>query len=272
MKRKVVSRKSDVDGTQLVEQRSGHVDGDHRGFAGAEPAGHRGDIQVIARVAALLERVTATSPLLDAQIAAEVLGVGRSSAHRYLVSMEKAGFLQRQGAVSYALGPALLRLGALALEGRGVIETAGPVIRELAERISGTVVLGVWGGSAPVVARVERNPHLTTTVSVDVGRTLEPDSAQSVLFAAFRARGQKDLPPNVSERPVAGGKPGDTILVARHWYADGALKVIAVPVVARNGEISATLAVLGFAVSLPDAEDETVIDLLVAAARRIEGS
>lgn len=272
MKRRAASRESarKRDEEQLPEQRSGDI-GDHR-LARAEPAGHRGDIQVIARVAALLERVTATSPLLDAQIAAEVLGVGRSSAHRYLVSMEKAGFLQRQGVVSYALGPALLRLGAIALEGRGLVETAGPIMRDLAERISGTIVLGVWGGHAPVVARVERNPHQTTTVAVDVGRSLEPDSAQSFLFAAFRERGDRSAYPNVTERPVAGGAPGETILVARQEYANGALKVIAVPVVARNGDITATLAVLGFAVSLPDAEDDSVTDRLVAGARKIEAS
>lgn len=253
------------------QRRDGHGgDGDAR----IGPAGSRGDIQVIARVAALLERLTASTPTLDARVAGEVLGVGRSTAHRYLASMEKAGLLQRQGAATYVLGPALVRLSAIAFAGRDLLETAGPVMRDLAERITGTIILGVWGGSAPVVARVERNPYQTTTVALDVGRSLELQSAQGILFTAFRDRGDDGVVthPDLTPYPVQGGQPGETVLVARQDYEEGALKGLAVPVVTPSGELSATLAVLGFAGSLPDAEDERVIDLLIAGARKLQVS
>ena len=64
--------------------------------------GSGGDIQVIARIAALLECLDPESPCLDTQTTAKVLGVGRSTAHRYLVSLEKRVLLQCEPAVGIA--------------------------------------------------------------------------------------------------------------------------------------------------------------------------
>lgn len=240
----------------------------------ATAAAPRGDIQVIARVAKLLESVSVMSPTLDTHQAAEILGVGNSSAHRYLASMEKAGLLQRKTAAVFVLGPALVRLGAVALAGTGLVEDAGQVMRDLANEIAGTIVLSVWGGNAPVVARVERNPHQTTTVSVDVGRSLDPDSAQSLVFEVYRERlnGRVIKSDNIFEFPEGDASSGTTTQIARHMYAEGALKAIAVPVLTPDGYITATLAVLGFGPSLPDDEDEAVTRQLIDGARKLRAS
>lgn len=233
-------------------------------------AAPKGDIQVISRVTALLECFSPTSRTLDAQRAAQVLGVGRSSAHRYLASMEKAGLLEREDASTYVLGPVVVRLGTVAMAGSGLIESAGPVMAELAPALHGTIVLSVWGGHAPVVARVARDPHQTTTVSIDVGVTLDADSAQNVVFGAYREDGAGRA--GRSEHLLAHTRKttGETVYVARHTYARGALKAIAVPVLSRSGTIAATLAVLGFAVARPDEDDEKTIDVLLAGARKLE--
>lgn len=237
-------------------------------------ASARGDIQVVSRLAALLDCITANSPSLDIQSAADVLGVGRSTAHRYLASMEKSALLQRDASGKYVLGPMMVRLGAIAFSGSGLVDAAGPVMTELATKLAGTIVLGVWGGEAPVVARVERNTRQTTTVAVDVGRSLGPESAQSLVFNAFRARrdGEAHEQDGVSLYQFDDGGQHHEILVARHIYAEGALKVIAVPVIARGGDIAATLAVLGFGASLPDAGDEALIIELITAARKLQTS
>lgn len=229
------------------------------------------DIQVVSRVAALLECITLTTPSLDIQRAADVLGVGRSTAHRYLASMEKSLLLERDESGKYVLGPALVRIGAVAFAGPGILEAAGPVMLDLASSVGNTIVLSVWGGDSPVVARVERNTQQTTTVAVDVGRSLEPESAQAVVFDVYHGRTPRGTLPGVTEHPVPGAA-GETVAVARTTFANGALRVIAVPVLNRAGTIIATLAVLGFAVSLPEAEDDAVIARLVAASRKLQTS
>jgi DNA-binding IclR family transcriptional regulator len=233
--------------------------------------GSGGDIQVIARIAALLECLDPESPCLDTQTTAKVLGVGRSTAHRYLVSLEKRGLLRRRDATNYELGPVLSRLGTLALSRLGVLEAARPVMHELSREIHNTVVLSVWGGRAPVIARVVPDNSRITTISVEVGRSLPPDAAQSRVFAAYHnigrgraaAAGHLRAVDDHALRPVGG------LLTASQVYAGGGFKTIAAPILAADGGIVATLAVIGLAVYMPDDEDATVAEQLVAAVSRI---
>lgn len=229
-----------------------------------------GDIQVIARVVALLDCLDPDAPSLDTQTTAKALGVGRSTAHRYLVSLEKHGLLHRRDATTYELGPVLCRLGTLALARLGVLDAAGPIMRELAKEIRNTVVLSVWGGRAPVIARVVPYTSRITTISVDVGRSLPPDAAQSRVFAAYQKLGRGARSAGNHLRAVddeftsIGG-----VLTARQVYAGGGLTTIAAPILTADGAIVATLAVIGLSTFMPDSEDRSVAERLVAAISRI---
>lgn len=239
--------------------------------AQAESEGPGGDIQVIARVVTLLECLEPDTPSLDTHTTARALGVGRSTAHRYLVSLEKHGLLQRCDATTYELGPVLRRLGTLALARLGVLEAAWPIMRELSGEIRNTVVLSVWGGRAPVIARVAPDNSRITTISVEVGRSLPSDAAQSRVFAAYHKLGRG------GRRPTAGRlravdddlHPVGGVLTARQAYAGGGFKTIAAPILAADGRILATLAVIGLAVFMPESEDEAVTERLVEAISRI---
>jgi DNA-binding IclR family transcriptional regulator len=231
----------------------------------AENEGQGGDIQVITRVAALLDRLDPESPSLDTATTALVLGVGRSTAHRYLASMERAGLLQRRDAATYELGPALRRLGTLALSRLGVVEAAGPVMRELCAQVRNSVVLSVWGGRAPVIARVVPDHSRITTISVEVGRSLPPDAAQARLFAAY----QKPTRRGVHAVDDEHVRPVGDVLTARYVYPSSGFKTLAAPVLDADGGIAAALAVIGLSVFLPDDQDDAVTEALVAAAARI---
>jgi len=237
--------------------------------ARAESEGAGGDIQVIARIATLLECLDPDSPSLDTATAAKVLGVGRSTAHRYLVSLEKRGLLQRRDATTYELGPVLCRIGTLALSRLGVVEAAGPVMHELSREIRNTVVLSVWGGRAPVVARVVPDSSRITTISVEVGRSLPADAAQSRLFAAYHARARRTGAGRLRSVTDDGLVPVGDLLTARQVYAGGGIKTIAAPILTADGEIVATLAAIGLAVFMPDDEDRAIAERLAAAVARI---
>lgn len=235
-----------------------------------EPSG--GDIQVVARVVALLECLDPDTPTLDTATTARVLGVGRSTAHRYLASLEKGGLLCRSDATTYELGPVLARLGTLALSRLGVLEAARPVMRELSAEIRNSVVLSVWGGSSPVVALVVPNTSRITTISVEIGRALPADAAQSHLFAAYLTGGREGgsaASGHLRSVDDPALRTVDGVHTARQVYEGGGFKTIAAPVLTADGAIVATLAAVGLTVYMPDADDDAVTARLVAAARRI---
>ena len=231
-----------------------------------------GDIQVIARVAAVLDCIDADTTSVDVASTAKVLGVGRSTAHRYLISMEKRGFLQRRDSTTYELGPVLRRLGTLAMAGLGIVDAAGPVMRDLVAEVASTVVLGVWGGRGVVVARVVSDTSRFTNITIDVGRTLPASAAQAQVFAAYHQRQQERRAGSSGAAGSDGADRPDEIITARQTYYEGALKTIAAPVLTADGEIVATLACVGLSVFLPDDGDDFLTERIVAAARRIKPS
>lgn len=230
-----------------------------------------GDIQVIARVATVLDCIDAHTTSLDVASTAKVLGVGRSTAHRYLISLEKRGFLQRRDSTTYELGPVLRRLGTLAMAGLGIVDAAGPIMRELGDEVASTVVLGVWGGHGVVVARVVQDTSRFTNISIDVGRTLPANAAQAQVFAAYQQR-QHDRRTAADTLGAGVSRGRDQVITARQKYYEGALKTIAAPVLTADGEIVATLACVGLSVFLPDEKDEFLTERIVAAAARIKSS
>ncbi|SHK08432.1 DNA-binding transcriptional regulator, IclR family [Pseudonocardia thermophila] len=229
-----------------------------------EPPG--GDIQVIARVVALLDCLDPDHTTLDTATTARVLGVGRSTAHRYLASLEKGGLLRRTDPTTYELGPVLARLGTLALSRLGVLEAARPIMRELVAEIRNTVVLSVWGGRAPVIAAVVPDTSRITTISVEIGRSLPPDAAQSRVFAAYLPTGRRVTRRRTADPAV---QEVDGLLTARHTYEGGGFKTVAVPVLTADGEIVAALAAVGLSFYMPDEQDDALAARLVAASRRI---
>lgn len=89
------------------------------------------------------------------------LGVHRSSASRLAATLARQGFLERAaGSEAFRLGPALARLGLLALGARGLIAAAREVMERLAAESGEAVVLSVLQGAEAVdVAQVD-GPHL----------------------------------------------------------------------------------------------------------------
>jgi DNA-binding IclR family transcriptional regulator len=89
------------------------------------------------------------------------LGIHRSSASRLAATLARRGFLERAaGSEAFRLGPALGRLGLIALGLRGLVAEARDAMERLARETGDTVVLSVLeGGDCVDVAQVS-GPHL----------------------------------------------------------------------------------------------------------------
>lgn len=221
------------------------------------------DIQVIARTTQLLRLLT-ISDSIDVVSAARALGIGRSSAHRYLVSMERHGLLVRRGRASYETGTLMTQLGAAALARNGVVRVARPLMDALRDEVQQTITLALWNGATAVVAHVAEDTTRTAHVSVRVGRALRAEAAQTVIFSALLA--------GATTRAAAGSPELEEVrrsgVAVRESREDG-VRAVAVPILDPSGTVLATLAAVGVAQLVPENADSDLAQALRRVSQRI---
>ena len=117
---------------------------------------------------------------------AEAAGMPSAKAHRYLVSLMRAGFVERASKSNrYVLGPEALRVGLVALARTDVIEAADGELQALREKISAALLLAVWGGTGPTIVRwVELRRPIAVNVRAGSNMPLLR-SATGQVFAAY---------------------------------------------------------------------------------------
>jgi DNA-binding IclR family transcriptional regulator len=231
-----------------------------------------GDIQVVARVVQLL-RLLGEAGSIDIVSAAQELGVGKSTAHRYLASMENHGLLQRRDRNRYEFGTLLAELGTMALSRLGVVNLARPIMERVSNRVRHTVVLTIWNGRSPVVAQVHEDSSRTAHVSIRVGSTLRPGTAQDMVFRAFQKESfhpryreaQSDLVQGLETELEKVRRTGVSI---RSSASEG-VRAVAVPVRDTEGMVIAALAVVGVTSLVPDDDDSDVVMVLREGSQAI---
>lgn len=203
-------------------------------------------IQSIDRAANVLALLDQDTRSLTPAVVAERLGLNRTTAHRYLKSLQSAGFLSS----GYGPGPLLDQLSALVSERQQVLAFAPAILRQLSDTTDLTTVLSFLGRSGAVVTLVEEASKGTIILTVRVGTVLEVKAAQTRILLAFaadptvvtRAHAALTAASGIRERKALTG-------VRRHRIAwadldrEG-LASVAVPVFVHN-EVSAAMALIG---------------------------
>jgi len=120
---------------------------------------------------------------------AEAASMPPSKAHRYLVSLIRMGFVDRDPVTGYyRLGPRSVEIGASALNAMDPVSLSIEAMINLKDELDHTMVLSVWGSQSPVILRVEEAERLIT-VSFRVGKSLPlMASASGLIFSAFLPR------------------------------------------------------------------------------------
>ena len=121
-----------------------------------------------------------------------------SKAHRYLVSLIRAGLVDQDPLTSrYDLGSFALNLGLVALDRLDRVRLGLNAITEMRDEINQTTALAVWGDRGPVVVRWER-PRRPITVNVITGAALDLlTTAAGRVFAAWMPK--KIVGPMIAE-------------------------------------------------------------------------
>lgn len=205
---------------------------------------------------ALLQALAARarSPLSLSDIAADT-GMAPAKAHRYLVSLIRAGMVEQdQAAGRYRLGGAALNIGLAALSALDVMRLAGEALEHLCQAIDETVLLAVWGNKGPVVVRWEEASRPITT-NVRAGSVMPLlNSATGRVFAAFLpdAQTRAMIAAEAAEAPALA-EGYDAVLAGTRarglGLVDGDLlpgvASLAAPVFDQQGDLVAVIAALG---------------------------
>lgn len=141
-------------------------------------------IQVIARVARLLDTIAAHAEPVSLKTLSGATGLHPSTAFRILASLIEHGFVERSAANHYRLGIRLLQLGHQAHERLDLRHEARPLMEKLRDQTGETVNLGIRQGDDVVyVERVVATRRLQIE-QASSGRMLLHVTAVGKLFLA----------------------------------------------------------------------------------------
>lgn len=184
-----------------------------------------------------------------------------SKAHRYLVSLIRAGLVEQDPMTSrYDLGAFALNIGLVAIDRLDRIRLGLAAIAELRDQINETTALAVWGDGGPVIVRWER-PRRPITVNVITGTALDPlTSASGRVFTAWlpkdtanrlierRLKGD-DLPPDLQTRAeveqMLEKVRADGYASVSGYHLIAGVEAAAAPVFNFKGEITLSMLVVG---------------------------
>lgn len=235
------------------------------------PEADKGSIQSIERASQVLALFDQDTQNLTAADVSERLGLNRTTAHRYLQSLQSSGFLDR----SNGPGPLLDQLSAVVSGRRRVLTLAPPIMRRLSDRTGMTVVLSLLGRSGTVVTLVEEAAVGSIVLTVRVGTILELTSSQTRVLLAYQsdpAVVASYLAP-LSERENSNLQ-GELAKVRREriGWADLrhlGLAAVAAPVFG-SGDIQAAMALLGTEKMLPSTDRSAAeVEMLREAAESL---
>ena len=236
--------------------------------------GRGSNIQVIDRLARVLELFAVNGRKMKVREVSAALHLRRSTAHRYLASLSRAGLLRTEGDGLYTLGALLIQLGAAAVGGVQMVQQAENYLTQLAEEAQETAVLSLWSGDCPVVVRVREPQGKLVQLHIRLGAMLPLDSAQGHLFLALhpdRQRMQQLLnhfpegQRREMERGMAEARKHGVFVNSR--VAEG-IRAVAAPVFDHE-VIAGTIAFVGTLSSVPADPNSGLAEALKQAAQRL---
>jgi IclR family transcriptional regulator, pca regulon regulatory protein len=249
-----------------------------------EPGEHRYS-QSLARGLSILESFTAENNVRGLVEISDEVGIGRSTTHRYIVTLQALGYIEQDAGRKYRLGLRVTDLGMSALNANDLRERAHPILRELRDRTRLTASLAVRedadilyldrvpsrrrGGVDAAIGVGSRRPAYCTAL----GKVLLAHAPDTDLLRALSATRLRRMGPNTitAKRPLRAEleRVRDEGFASEDRESSPETVAIAVPVHARAGEVLAAIS-LDAATSSLDADRlaaESAAPLLAAAER-----
>ena len=226
----------------------------------ASSAGTTGTSQSLERGLAILSSFHSDRQLIGVSELSRELALSRSTAHRYISTLARLGYLQQDpDSKRYRLGPKVLDLGFSALNSMDLLEISAPFLRKLSDETQHTVNLAILDGTDVVYierCRTTRPGQQEIDLNLHVGARLPayctamgkailaflPEERREEIIAhiEFVPRG-----PNTLTDPQAFREELERIRLAGIAVNDEelayGLRSIAAPIQSHSGEVLAAL-------------------------------
>ena len=217
---------------------------------------------------------------------ARATGMPTAKAHRYIVSLVRAGLVERDPSTGhYDLGPLSLRAGIVALSRSDALKRAERVLHTIVERTGETAAAAVWGSHGPTLVRLVEARHELAT-SVPLGHVCALTfSAVGLVYCAFsdadhvgpilarelaqnRAAGRLGAPTSKAEleRRLTVVRSAGLATVKE---GDGGLSAVSAPVLDSNKRLRLALTVFGRSGRLDISPSGPVANLIKEVARSL---
>ncbi|GHH99242.1 IclR family transcriptional regulator [Neobacillus kokaensis] len=148
-----------------------------------EMSGH--GIQSLELGIQILKKIAEENTPLSITEISELCEISKSKLHRYLTSLYRTGFLQRNESLQYFIGPALIQIGNNAVGPSDIKDIARPTLIKLREMFNETVFLSIWGGNGPYPIEIEESRR-AINIGIQVGsKTSMVLTTSGRLFAAY---------------------------------------------------------------------------------------
>jgi DNA-binding IclR family transcriptional regulator len=235
-------------------------------------------IQSLETGIALLKALVAASRPMKLRDLAALSKMSASKAHRYLVSLCRAGLVAQDATdAEYRLGPYALEMAIASLNSLRPVKLASEALEAISREIALTVAIAAWGNHGPTIVRIEESPQ-AVSMNVRAG-TVVPltRSAAGLVFAAFMPRHVVE-PLLAAELPRgAERKAAEELLekVRATGVASIAQKLVpgadalAVPIFDHRGAIALSLLAVGSSNTFSLAPDGAAASVLKRYARSL---
>jgi IclR family pca regulon transcriptional regulator len=222
--------------------------------------GSTGTSQSLERGLAILSSFHSDRSLIGVNEFSRGLGLSRSTAHRYVATLAKLGYLQQDpDSKRYRLGPKVLDLGFSALNSMDLLHISAPHLRQLSDETQHTVNLAILDGTDIVYVercRATRAGQPEIDLDLHVGSRLpayctamgkailafvpEESLEEIIVRIDFAARGPHTLTDPAAFRKELGKIRASGIAVNDEELAYG-LRSIAAPIRSQSGDALAAL-------------------------------
>lgn len=241
-------------------------------------------MSTLKRALAILDLFSLATPVLTAEEIISTLSYSAPTGYRYIRDLSDLGYLLRMTGGGYKLGPRIIELDHLIIDGDPVLGAARPIMREVVDQVGGDVLLSVIHGLRILNIHHERGPD-ALGIAHGRGRAhpLFRGATAKTIIAFLPRKDQRKLyeahPADVEAAGLGQTQAEftrrlDEIRVRGFYLGIGEMSPeragIAVPVFQEDRRIFGALTVTFLATRLNTIAQDKTAALLQAAARRIE--
>lgn len=256
-------------------------------MSGTQASRYRERNSTADRALDILGMFSETRPTIAAADVAELLGVARSTAYRYVQTLVQRDFLEEADAGRFRLGRRVLELAALARRGLGLNEIARPVMRRLCADLGETVLLTRLAGTAVICLEREEASTQRVRISYERGQVMPMNAgASAFVLLAWLEEGALDnlLQRTELERFTARTLTTPAALKARlvetagqgfglsQGELDENVLGVAAPIHDVHGRVQAAISMAAVSMRVPQNRLPRVIEKVRAAATEISDS